>query len=699
MWLLALPALANVSADDLQRARFRVDQHPQQALQLAQQVLNNPTASGLQFQAKLLKGWALYFSRVSPDQMQQYMQQLKKSADGISEPLQKADWAFLRAVVEDNYANNIAGALPLLEEAMSYCRPFSQLLAYNYCAEITKFAAYDYAIAGKLSQTQTLITDSTRFARLSSRNDILLDIKLLKAALARRQNHYAEALKLLKETELSARQDGDKRHQGMALNRQATIYRTLGQNDKAEQMLMDALSLFDSTGADDLMAEAFKNLGELMLSRGKPQLAIIQFYNALDILNRNHQPLRAAQLLKDIGESYRVLDQPERARKFLNEARATTEKLHGDLYLPHIDYQLAQLDKEQGQLAAAIKHLQQTITGAQQNPTVERALLVNALKDIIRLYQRRNNDHLALQYAQQLIDLKQSPAVPSHITVNIKAPPAPPTAPNNTPSWQWWLLLFGAILLLLALAAWLIWWWHRQLRQQLQQCRQQLQQDPASTSLNMTGFLQHCDSLLDDLRDDQESSRHTQHPQPLAAILCYLPATLHLYERQGFANSRQHLRRFSQQLHSTLPEVKLLAQPSREYLLMVLPSPASGKERAFINRLRKNIAQATEGTAINAEQLVFSATLLPQLPFHPRVGNTQTLLETLLLGLDISLQETPYEDVWLLGQSCSLPSTLAPPLRSNLCEALRNGTFKLVGYQYPALMQRLDRLHLSTNSG
>lgn len=688
--LLALPVQA-LDQESLFNARLEVFEHPNNALRLADQVLADDSAGTLAFQAALLKGWAILANNSDKGVMDAVLVELKRLSSDSTDPLQKADYAFLRANVAMG-RDRFNQALPLLEEAMSYCRPFNQLHAYQYCSEITANAANAYAFNGDLERARSLINDSYRFAKLGARNNIYLDLKLLEAALARRQNEPAKALTLLKEAELEAQQLGEKRHQARAMSRQGVIYMSLGQYQQSEQLLMDALGIFESIQADGDITACFRYLGELMVASGRPELAIVQFYNALDIAKRNKDKVTTGRMMLDLGQAYRIIGKLDKSETLLKQAQTLLEEAQAGLYLPKVHYQLAQLYLAKKQQDKAITALQQALAGIHANPTVERDLQHQTISALIDIYEQKQQYHQALSLAKELAGLNQLPQFPEQVTVQVVAPPTvpPPKTQGLSP---YWLALAGALGLGLGLLGPL--WAIKRQRRNKGKGRNQRHQHPATGFLNINAFFKEGDNLLAELRlamDLGNLSANQAHQQPLAAVMCYLPGMALAYETLGFQASRQALGDFADKLTQALPEARLLVQPSRDYLLFVLPGPGPGREEGLTQRLRQVIAQAAEGTALEMDEVTFAGTLLPLLPYHPRVGTSMTVLETLLFALSLACVEGPHTDLWLIGQSCTLPSALAEPIRASLSEAIHNGTIKVVGLSYGELMQRMQRL-------
>ncbi|WP_417355808.1 tetratricopeptide repeat protein [Gallaecimonas pentaromativorans] len=688
--LASLPVLA-VTSDELQDARLEVSEHPDAALTLAEHTLADPNAKALYFQALLLKSWAELKENPQNTDISAALEKLKALAAEGTTPLLKADYAFLRASVAMEQHADSNTAQPLLEEAMSYCRPFSQMAAYRYCAEITAYAANSYAFSGDLTKAKTLIGDSYRFAKLGGSNGTYLDVKLLEAALARRQGDSAKALTLLKEAELEAQQMGEKRRQGRALSRQGLIYLELSQYSQAEQNLMDALALFEQQGDKADTAETFRYLGQMMLAQNKTNLAIVQFYNALDIANQLHWQVTASRLMLDIGQTYHQMGNLKKAQDFLSRAMATMESHNLSLYLPRAHYQMALLYEDKKQDDKAAIELNAALDGTRKNPTVERQLELDTMNRLVALYERQGKYKAALDMAKAVAALPAHDAPRQPVTIEVVAPPTPfPQHNDGTPPWI--MVVTGVVGLILGVA---VTWLLTRRRRPTKPRKDKVALHPASGFLSMQGFLNEGDKLLGELRlamDVTNAGSTKPDHQPLAAILCNLPGMASAYETYGFEQSRQELRRFAKQLQNLLPEARMMVQPSRDYLLFVLPSPTGGKEMQLTERLRQVISLAAKDTFLDMKELCFAGTLLPLLPYHPRVGSAMTVFETLLFTLSLGCIGKPFSDLWLIGQSCTLPSAMSDPLRESLGEAMQNGTVKVVGLPYGELTQRLQQL-------
>ncbi|WP_192954820.1 tetratricopeptide repeat protein [Gallaecimonas mangrovi] len=665
----------------------------QQALDLANQALDDPKEGSVHFQALLLKGWVQFMAHNNPNDLNSTLAKLKAQAGEGIDPLIKADYAFLRASVAQRLSSNLTKALPLLEEAMSYCRPFNQMTAYRYCAQITAFAANSYALNGDLDRAQSLISEAYRFAKLGGDSNTFLVVKSLESALARRQGHTAQALTLLKEVELEAEQTHNALQQATAMSRQGMIYKDLGQYQQAKQQLMNALSIFQQSNDQIGTAETYRYLGEMMLAENQPKMAIMQFYNALDLLNQLKNDLYASHLMTDIGKTYRIMGEYKKARTFLDQALLLMRSHNLSLYEPQAHYQLALLYRQQHQLDNTVSELKKAIAGAKDNPVIEYDLRKEIMDTLVSVYREKGMYKEALSVSIERQALPKEHVQPQSVTVKVIAPV--PTTPTKTlgVSLYWLLLSVPLALLLGASMAWL--WLLRIRRKQRKNRLSQAFLHPATGFFNLQGYLSEGEYLLAELRRAMEVTTVGQNQpvhQPLAAMLCSMPGMGLAYETYGFEATRDELRRFADRLKKALPEARMMVQPSRDYLLFILPSPASGKEMQLTERLRQHIHAAAQGTFLSMHQLNIASTLLPLLPYHPRVGSAMTIFEALLLLQSLGSIELPHYDLWLLGQSCTLPSALSEPLRSRLGEAMQNGTIKVVGLSYAELTQRLQLL-------
>lgn len=181
-------------------------------------------------------------------------------------------------------------------------------------------------------------------------------------------SHYTETLTLLA-----------KRHQyylkALAAEKAANINARLGHGEQALHFANLATSEFEQLGNPGLLISSLLHLGRVTrTSNQDASLALVYFFNALDLAKVLEDNDQIAQLFLEIGHSYRLLGNEPEAVQYLAQARASFERHHnvaqhidtlhqlGQLYVSRQEPELAQLEFEQAlSLAKPLNDIQRLI--------------------------------------------------------------------------------------------------------------------------------------------------------------------------------------------------------------------------------------------------------------------------------------------------------------------------------------------------
>ncbi|WP_341503466.1 tetratricopeptide repeat protein [Gallaecimonas sp. GXIMD4217] len=688
-----------VARHDLDQARREVSLDPEAVLaklpSWQAQAARDPV---LQFELKLLEAWALMAIHDDDQSLLDIKTQLNAREASITDPLLRADYALFIAIEEGQNHHNFDVAEPALERALAYCRPLDSIRAQSLCADAAWSAASYYLYTGDQNKARRLIDESSDLAKLASRSDILIELRLLKAVLYRQDKRLGEAVRVLDEAKALAQRHGYEEKLAEAMSRQALVYKSLGRFDEAENQLLEAVNLFQKQDNPFQLAQTFNYLGTLYDEVGQSDQALLQFLNALELEQRQQsvRQLAVARLLFNVGQSYRKLGELDRAKEYLLQAQGEFSRLNSTLYLPHVHYELALVARAQGQPDQALARIQLVQELAGKHDLVSDDLFRDALTLGQAIHEQRHQWQQALDMAKQIIAMPVQSQTKAAITYSVK--PAQTTSqPQQDVSQARTLerVLFVLILALLALVIWLTGRHRRAERHELAELRQRQDLHPSSGLANMGAYFKLANNLLKELKlalDIGNLSLAAQPSQPLSAMLIRLPGLTDGYEHLGFQAFRQRSRVLAKRLRDTFADARLLAQPSRDYLLLVLPCSGPGQEEALLRRIKQELDQACHNAGLNTGRLRLGGTYLPLLPHHPRVGDAETLLDILLYALELADSANTKDDaIWLVGQNCTLPSALAAPIRQSLSEALRNGTIKAQGVSFGWLMKELDR--------
>ncbi|GHA24471.1 GGDEF domain-containing protein [Oceanisphaera arctica] len=180
-------------------------------------------------------------------------------------------------------------------------------------------------------------------------------------------SHYVETLNLL----------GKRRQyylKAMAADKAATLHASLGKGEQAMHYANQATTEFELLGNPTLLISSLLNLGRVTRAGNDASLALVYFFNALDLVKIQGDANLMARLYLEIGHSYRLLKTYAEARHYLTLARASFKRNQD---IPHqVDtlLQLGQLHLEQQEHGLALIQLDQARKLAELQDDVPRLI-------------------------------------------------------------------------------------------------------------------------------------------------------------------------------------------------------------------------------------------------------------------------------------------------------------------------------------
>lgn len=205
-------------------------------------------------------------------------------------------------------------------------------------------------------------------------------------------SHYVETLTLL-----------NKRQQyylkAMAAEKAAAIKAALGQSEQAIHFANLATSEFELLGNPNLLIGSLLNLGRVTRSSNKDaSLALVYFFNALDLAKASADNEQIAQLYLDIGHSYRILGNEPEAHQYLTQAKASFKRNNNFPLQIDALHQLGLLYESQQEHGLALLQFEQALTLAKRLNDVPR--LIESHRLLAELFERNNNAAQALVHYQ-----------------------------------------------------------------------------------------------------------------------------------------------------------------------------------------------------------------------------------------------------------------------------------------------------------
>lgn len=199
--------------------------------------------------------------------------------------------------------------------------------------------------------------------------------------------HYVETLDLL-----------SKRRQyylkAMAADKAASLAAALGEADKAIHYASLATTEFELLGNPPLLIGSLLNLGRVTRAGNDANLALVYFFNALDLVKLQGDPELMARLHLEIGHAYLLLKSFDEARHYLGLARAGFERSQDIPRQTDTLLQLGRLHLEQQETGLALLQLERAKQLAEQRDDVPRLIEIHL--QLAQLFENSGNMSQAL---------------------------------------------------------------------------------------------------------------------------------------------------------------------------------------------------------------------------------------------------------------------------------------------------------------
>jgi hypothetical protein len=203
---------------------------------------------------------------------------------------------------------------------------------------------------------------------------------------------------------------------GLLANQIVDLYQEEQEPQKALQYANEAANYFHALGNPVLLSQALTVLARLNRTQGDMNMALVYFFNALDLLDEGHQRIQVAQLKYEIGKTYLQNGNLPLARSYLSAARQAHRA--EDDKRPLIDtlLLLGELHLKQKEAAIAILQLENALDLANQIADTGRQFQIYRLlslayeqKDYLlqALESYKRFHQLSEQISQQQVALEQ----------------------------------------------------------------------------------------------------------------------------------------------------------------------------------------------------------------------------------------------------------------------------------------------------
>lgn len=158
---------------------------------------------------------------------------------------------------------------------------------------------------------------------------------------------------------------GDKRGQALAYNNLGFIYEKKGEMPKSIEFYEQALAIRRAIGAQREEAITLRNMANVYRKLGQIPKAIELYHSSLKILQSSNDLIWSGRTLGSIGIAYLALGNKAEARKSFQESLLIHQKSGNKSDEAQMLYQLALLDKEDGNLTDAETKVKQSLDYAE----------------------------------------------------------------------------------------------------------------------------------------------------------------------------------------------------------------------------------------------------------------------------------------------------------------------------------------------
>ncbi|WP_107851354.1 tetratricopeptide repeat protein [Oceanimonas marisflavi] len=296
------------------------------------------------------------------------------------------------------------------------------------------------ALAGQQPDKAQALLDEARKVNLPADTGLSGDLQLLQATVLLQRNRFDEARQAFEQVRLQAMQQddsprqawanfllgeyylqlqqdelalshfqetldvlGDRRQfyvKALATKKAASIYATLGQNDKALQYANQSTTEFEQLGNSPLLISSLINLGQVTRAGDDANLALVYFFNALDLVKIQGDAELMARLYLDIGQSYAQLGNFSEARHYLDMARTGFEHSQDIPRQADTLMQLGKMHLAQQEYGLALLRLERALALSQGLDDVLR--LMESHRLLAQLFEQSGNTAGALTHQKAL---------------------------------------------------------------------------------------------------------------------------------------------------------------------------------------------------------------------------------------------------------------------------------------------------------
>ena len=196
--------------------------------------------------------------------------------------------------------------------------------------------------------------------------------------------------------------------EGMAetLNSLGVIYSTLDQYEKADDYFHRAIQIYRGKNDNYGVSNCLTNIGFMSFHNGKPDTALSYFIQSLKIDSLRNDKYGICLCLANIGEVYLSKKDYDKAREIFLQAMEIAKEIDNTTLLSGINYQLASLSFDLGEMSEAIKYGNLSLELARSTNNPED--IINVCNLLNELFTQNGNYKKANECLSEILKLNDS---------------------------------------------------------------------------------------------------------------------------------------------------------------------------------------------------------------------------------------------------------------------------------------------------
>ncbi len=233
-----------------------------------------------------------------------------------------------------------------------------------------------------------------------NRQDALVDVYNLYGLNHSSLNHYDKALTEFHRAQSICEEIENPIRLSMTLNNMAAVYSSLGENEKALELHLEAIQYHSSN------FQAANNAAMALCRQEEYDQAISLFLQAKDQAEKAENVRSAVICEINLSESFRNLGDLKSAYQYLKLAEAAAEMLQDPFVLAHLHLQTAEVKLDDGKLEEAENSIGKAMSLAEKQQ--DRQLKLNCMRVQRKCYEQRGNITAAYQHLEDELSLRES---------------------------------------------------------------------------------------------------------------------------------------------------------------------------------------------------------------------------------------------------------------------------------------------------